>query len=57
MNGRPNINLYFWLLRRGRKVRSYFLLTVMLGNCKQVNEENLDTVNVIKTIFTASGSS
>jgi hypothetical protein len=47
MYGRPNIHLYFWLLRRGRKVNSYFLLTFMLGNCKQVNEENPDTVNVI----------
>jgi hypothetical protein len=48
MYGRPNIQLYFWLLRRGRKVKSYFLLTVMLGNSKQVNEETPDTVNTIK---------
>lgn len=48
MYGRPNIHLYFWLLRKERKVKSYFLLTVMLGNCIQANEENPDTVNVIK---------
>jgi hypothetical protein len=48
MYSRPNIHLYFWLLRRGRKVNSYFLLTFMLGNCKQVNEENPVTVNVIR---------
>jgi hypothetical protein len=48
MYSRPDIHLYCFLLRRGRKVKSYFLLRFMLGNCKQVNKENTDTVNVIR---------